>query len=110
LAFKKGAEQAGAVLLEPIVEVEVKVPEAFMGDVIGDLNSKRGRVLGMEPDGKFQVIRAHVPQAEMMRYAVDLKAMTQGRGSFTTKFIGYEEVPARLAETLIPKLKAEQQE
>jgi len=110
LAFRKGAEQAGAVLLEPIVEVEVKVPEAFMGDVIGDLNSKRGRVLGMEPDGKFQVIKAHVPQAEMMRYAVDLKAMTQGRGSFNTKFIGYEEVPARLAESLIPKLKAEQQE
>ncbi|NLP43449.1 MAG: elongation factor G [Peptococcaceae bacterium] len=109
LAFKKGAEQAGAVLLEPVVEVEVKVPESFMGDVIGDLNSKRGRVLGMEPDGKFQVIKAHVPQAEMMRYAVDLKAMTQGRGSFSTKFVGYEEVPARLSESLVAQLKAEQE-
>ncbi|HHV64273.1 MAG TPA: elongation factor G [Peptococcaceae bacterium] len=110
LAFKKGAEQANPVLLEPIVEVEVRVPEAFMGDVIGDLNSKRGRVLGMEPDGKLQVIKAQVPQSEMMRYAIDLKAMTQGRGTFSTKFIGYEEVPARLAEALVAQLKAQQQE
>ncbi|NLO97588.1 MAG: elongation factor G [Peptococcaceae bacterium] len=110
LAFKKGAEQANPTLLEPMVEAEIRVPEAFMGDVIGDLNTKRGRVLGMEPDGKFQVIKAQVPQAEMMRYAIDLKSMTQGRGSFTTKFIGYEEVPARLQETLVAQLKAQQEQ
>lgn len=110
LAFRKGAEQANPVLLEPIVEAEIRVPEVFMGDVIGDLNSKRGRVLGMEPDGKFQVIKAHVPQSEMMRYAIDLKSMTQGRGSFTTKFIGYEEVPAKLAETLVTQLKSQKSE
>jgi len=110
LAFKKGAEQANAVLMEPIVEAEVKVPESFMGDVIGDLNTKRGRVLGMEPDGKFQVIKAQVPQSEMMRYSIDLKAMTQGRGTFSTKFIGYEEVPQRLSESLVAQLKAQQQE
>jgi elongation factor G len=109
LAFKKGAEQAGAVLMEPIVEAEVKVPDTFMGDVIGDLNTKRGRVLGMEPDGKFQVIKAQVPESEMMRYTIDLKAMTQGRGTFTTKFIGYEEVPARLSESLVAQLKAQQE-
>ena len=110
LAFKKGAEQAGPILMEPIVEVEVKVPDTFMGDVIGDLNTKRGRVLGMEPDGKCQVIKAQVPQSEMMRYSIDLKAMTQGRGTFTTKFIGYEEVPQRLCDALVAQLKAQQQE
>ncbi|RJE46715.1 MULTISPECIES: elongation factor G [unclassified Dehalobacter] len=109
LAFKKGAEMANAVLMEPVVEAEVKVPEAFMGDVIGDLNAKRGKVLGMEPDGKFQVIKAHVPQSEMMRYSIDLKAMTQGRGTFTTHFIGYEEVPARLSDALVAQLKKEHQ-
>lgn len=107
LAFKKGAEQASPTLMEPIVEAEIKVPEAFMGDVIGDINTKRGRVLGMEPDGKSQVIKAQVPQSEMMRYTIDLKAMTQGRGSFTTEFIGYEEVPARLCDSLVAKLKAQ---
>jgi elongation factor G len=110
LAFKKGAEMANTVLMEPIVEAEVKVPEAFMGDVIGDLNTKRGRVLGMEPEGKFQVIKAQVPQSEMMRYSIDLKAMTQGRGTFSTKFIGYEEVPARIADSLVAQLKKAQQE
>jgi len=107
IAFKKGAEQASPVLMEPMVEAEIRVPEAFMGDVIGDINTKRGRVLGMEPTGKFQVIKAQVPQSEMMRYTIDLKAMTQGRGSFTTKFIGYEEVPARLCDSLVAKLKAQ---
>ncbi len=79
-----------------------------MGDVIGDINTKRGRVLGMEPEGKFQVIKAQVPQSEMMRYTIDLKAMTQGRGTFTTKFIGYEEVPGRISESLVAQLKAQQ--
>ncbi len=110
LAFKKGAEMANTVLMEPIVEAEVTVPDSFMGDVIGDLNTKRGRVLGMEPSGKFQVIKAQVPQSEMMRYSIDLKAMTQGRGSFITKFIGYEEVPARMTEALVAQLKKIQQE
>ncbi|GAB6174797.1 elongation factor G [Paradesulfitobacterium aromaticivorans] len=108
LAFRKGAEQAKPVLLEPVVEVEVHVPEAFMGDVIGDLNGKRGRVMGMEADGKYQVIRAQVPQAEMMRYAVDLKALTQGRGYFVMKFLQYEEVPAKISDSLVTQLKASQ--
>lgn len=108
LAFKKGAEMAKPVLLEPVVEVEVRVPEAFMGDVIGDLNAKRGRVLGMEADGKYQVIKAHVPQAEMMRYAIDLRSLTQGRGKFKMAFLQYEEVPARISESLVSQLKASQ--
>lgn len=108
VAFRKGAELAKPTLLEPIVEVEVHVPEVFMGDVIGDLNGKRGRVLGMEADGKNQIIRAHVPQSEMMRYAIDLKSLTQGRGSFKMKFIQYEEVPTKLTESLVNQLKSVQ--
>ncbi len=106
LAFRKGAELANPTLLEPIVEVTVKVPEIYMGDVIGDLNGKRGRVLGMEAEGKYQVISAHVPQAEMMRYAIDLKSITQGKGSFKMNFLQYDEVPARLSESLVSELKA----
>lgn len=108
LAFRKGVEQAKPTLLEPVVEVEITVPEAFMGDVIGDLNGKRGRVLGMDAVDKYQVIRAHVPQAEMMRYAIDLRSLTQGRGTFTMKFLQYEEVPSRLTEQIVSQLKAEQ--
>ncbi|MDR1605419.1 MAG: elongation factor G [Gracilibacteraceae bacterium] len=108
-AFKKGMEQASPVLLEPIIEMEIKVPDSFMGDVIGDLNTKRGRVLGMEPQGKFQVIKAQAPQAEMLRYSIDLKSITQGRGSFASKFLGYEEMPAKLCDDLVKKLKAEQE-
>lgn len=109
LAFRKGSELAKPVLLEPVVEVEVRVPEVFMGDVIGDLNSKRGRVLGMEADGKIQIIRAHVPQSEMMRYAIDLKSLTQGRGSFDMQFLKYEEVPAKISENIISQLKSAQE-
>ncbi|MGB9662438.1 MAG: elongation factor G [Moorellaceae bacterium] len=101
MAFKKAMEQAKPVLLEPIMNVEITVPEAFMGDIIGDLNGRRGRILGMEPDGKNQVIRAQVPLAEMYRYAIDLKSLTQGRGHFRMEFDHYEEVPAGIAEKII---------
>jgi len=106
IAFRKGVELAKPTLLEPVVEVEVSVPEIFMGEVIGDLNGKRGRVLGMDSSGKYQIIRAHVPQAEMMRYSIDLRSLTQGRGTFTMKFIQYEEVPGKLSETLVSQLKS----
>ncbi|WP_018305976.1 elongation factor G [Desulfitobacterium hafniense] len=108
MAFRKGAEMAKPTLLEPISEVEIRVPEAYMGDVIGDINGKRGKVLGMEADGKFQVIKAHVPQSEMMRYAIDLKSMTQGRGSFDIRFLKYDEVPSKISEGIINELKAAQ--
>lgn len=109
LAFKKGVQQAKPVLLEPIMEVEVTVPENFMGDIISDFNTKRGRVLGMEPAGKTTKVKAMVPLAEMYRYAIDLKSMTQGRGYFRMEFTGYEEVPARLAEDVVKKAKAAQE-
>ncbi len=110
LAFKKGAQQAKPVLLEPVMNVEVIVPESYMGDIIGDFNTKRGRILGMEPEGKTTRVKAMVPLAEMYRYAIDLKSMTQGRGSFRMEFASYEEVPARLSEEIIKKAKAENAE
>ena len=106
MAFKKGTQQANPILLEPIMEVEVTVPENFMGDIIGDFNTKRGRILGMESADKKTKIKALAPLAELTRYAVDLKSMTQGRGSFQMRFNSYEEVPAYLAEELIKKAKA----
>jgi len=110
IAYKKGMEQAKPVLLEPIMEVEVTVPESFMGDIISDFNGKRGKILGMDPAGNNTKVKALVPLAEMYTYAIDLKAMTQGRGSFTMKFNGYEEVPERLAQEIIKKAQQEKEE
>ena len=109
MAFKKGCLEAKPVLLEPIMNVEVIVPEVFMGDVMGDLNKKRGRILGMEARGANQVIKALVPLAEMRRYAIDLRSITQGRGLYTMKFDHYEEVPANVAETIIEEAKKEKE-
>jgi len=108
MAFKKGFMDAKPILLEPIVNVTVTVPEEYMGDIIGDLNKKRGRILGMDPNHGFQVIRAQVPLSEMFKYAIDLRSITQGRGEFEMEFDHYEEVPANLAETIIAAAKANQ--
>lgn len=105
MAFKKGFMDAKPILLEPILQVEVKVPEEFMGDIIGDLNKKRGKILGMEPDGKNQIVRALAPQAELTKYAIDLRSMTQGRADFEITFDHYEEVPSQLAEAIIAEAK-----
>jgi len=110
LAFKKGVEAAKPVLLEPIVNVQIEVPDTYMGDIIGDLNSKRGRVMGMEPVGTKQMIKAQVPLAEMARYTIDLKSMTQGRGKFKMEFSHYEEVPAQFADKIIQKAKQDREE
>ena len=108
IAFKKGIAEAKPVLLEPIMAVEVAVPDEYMGDVMGDMNKRRGRILGMDQQpGGGQLIMAEAPQAEMYEYAIDLRAMTQGRGSFTMEFVRYEEVPAQLAEEIIEKSKKE---
>lgn len=101
MAFKKGTSQAKPVLLEPIMDIEVVVPESYMGDIIGDLNKRRGRIMGMEPRDGMQHIKAQAPMAEMFRYATDLRSMTQGRGSYSSNFSHYEEVPAQLAEKII---------
>ena len=108
LSFKNGMEKANPVLLEPVMNVEVTVPEQFMGDIMGDFNSRRGRILGMESrEGGVQVIRATAPLAELADYAIVLKSITQGRGTFKMEFFQYEETPARLAEEIIEKRKAE---
>jgi elongation factor G len=101
LAFQEAAKRAKPVLLEPVFAVEVVTPEEFMGDVIGDLNRRRGRVEGMEPRGNAQVVKAHVPLSEMFGYATDVRSMTQGRATYTMQFDRYEEVPTNIAERVI---------
>ena len=101
LAFKSCCEKAGLVLLEPIMNVEVTVPDQFTGDVMGDLNARRGRIMGMEVQGNLQVIKAQAPQAEMYKYSNSLRSMTQGRGFFTMEFSHYEETPREAAQKVI---------
>ncbi|KTB48847.1 elongation factor G [Dehalogenimonas alkenigignens] len=106
-ALKKGMEQAGPVLLEPIVSLQINVPSSIVGDIIGDLNTKRAHVQGMNPDGDRTIIEAMAPLAEVQRYAVNLKSLTQGRGSFTMKFDHYQQVPANLTQKLVADRAAE---
>lgn len=106
IAFKKAAEQAKPTLLEPILKVSILVPEEYTGDIMGDLNSRRGRVLGMDTQGDKQVINANVPMAEFLRYAPDLRSMTGGRGTFVTEFDHYDEVPGDLSQKVIEKINA----
>jgi len=101
MAFKKAAEQAQPTLLEPIMKVTITTPDEFMGDIMGDLNGRRGRVLGMDSAGKNQIINAHVPMAEFLTYAPDLRSMTAGRGMYTMEFSHYDEVPAQIAEKIV---------
>jgi elongation factor G len=105
IAIKSAAEKAKPVLLEPIMAVEVVVPEEYMGDVIGDLNSRRGRIEGLELRGTSQIIKSLVPLAEMFGYATDVRSRTQGRGSFTMHFGKYEEVPNNIAEEIISRVQ-----
>lgn len=110
LAFQNASENAAPVVLEPLLEVEVDVPEAFTGDVMGDLNGRRGRIQGIEPLGNGrQLVRAIVPMSEMVKYALDLRSITRGRGRFRTKPSSYEEVPFNIAQQLIEKYKKEKQ-
>lgn len=108
--FKKAVMNAGPVLLEPIYIVTVTVPADYMGDIMGDMNSRRARVLGMDQEGTKSVVRAEVPLAEMQTYAQDLRSMTQGRGVFSMEFSGYGRVPPHLQNDLVAKLRAEQEE
>lgn len=110
LAFKKGIVEAKPCLLEPIMHVEILIPDEYMGDVMGDMNKRRGKILGMEPqNGGIQKVMAEAPQAELFDYAVTLRSMTQARGSFTMNFERYEELPAHLAEKVIARHKAEEE-
>jgi elongation factor G len=110
MCFKKGILEAQPTLLEPIMELEVTVPDDCMGDVIGDLNSRRGKVVGMDSKGKNQIIRASAPMAEVLKYAPDLRSITGGRGMFTMKHSHYEEVPAHLQEQLVAETQKDKEE
>lgn len=105
-AFKKGMTDGSPVLLEPIMNITITVPDSFTGDIIGDLNTKRAHVLGMNPNQGVNVIQAKVPLSEVLRYAIDLRSMTQGRGTFTIGFDHYQSVPALQAQKIIAAHKA----
>ncbi len=107
LAIRKAAADAGPVLLEPVMDVEVRVPERYLGDIMSDVNTKRGKILGTEPDGGVQIVRALVPESEMLKFALDLRSITQGRGTFTMKLSHYDEMPAHLARSLIDEFQKE---
>jgi len=105
MCLKKAVQEANPTLLEPIMKLEIFVPEESMGDVMGDLNSRRGRVLGMDTQGRIQVIKAQAPMSEVLKYAIDLNALTAGRGTFKSEFSHYEELPAQMAEKVIAETK-----
>ena len=107
MAFKEAMTQANPVLLEPVMHVEVHIPDAYMGDITGDLNHKRGRILGMNVEEGMEVVVAEVPYAEMRKYATELRSMTQGRGSFEMSFVRYEQVPPNVAAEIIARHQAE---
>ena len=108
MGFKEGARRAGAVLLEPIMAVEVVTPEEYLGDVMGDLNSRRGRIEGMNPRKDAQVVKAHVPLSEMFGYATSMRSMTQGRALYSMHFSHYEQVPKNIAEQIVEKVKGKE--
>ena len=110
MAFQKGVMDCQPILLEPIVNIEIEVPDEYMGDVIGDLNSRRGRVQGMDSNGSNQIIKGQVPLAEILKYAPDLRSMTSGRGNFTYTESHYDEVPAYIAEKIIAEFKKDKEE
>ena len=110
IADKKGCMDAGPALLEPIMHVEVFVPDDYMGDIMGDMNKRRGRIMGMNQVDGLQKLEAEAPLAEMFKYATDLRSMTQARGSFHMKFERYEEVPAAVAQKIIESAKHEEEE
>ena len=107
MAFKAAAEKAHPVLLEPYVKVEVTVPEDYMGDVIGDLNSRRGKIDGMEPRNNLQIIHAFVPLSEMFGYSTDLRSKTQGRGNYSMEVAYYDEVPKNISDAIVARYKGE---
>ena len=106
-AMREALAQAEPVLLEPIMLVTLSVPETYVGDVIGDLNSRRGRPQGMEPDGAMTQIKAEVPMAEVLSYAPDLRSITAGQGDYTLEFVRYEEVPGHLAQKVVAQAPEE---
>ncbi len=105
MAIRKGALDAGPVLLEPIVQADIRVPEKSLGAIMSDINGRRGKILGTEPDDGYEKVRATVPEHEMLRFALDLRSITQGRGTFHQKFSHYDEMPQHLAKAIIEEFQ-----
>jgi elongation factor G len=107
MAFKEALRKAKPALLEPIMSVEVTTPDEYMGDVIGDLNSRRGRVGGMDQRGNSQIVRAHVPLSEMFGYSTDLRSRTQGRATYSMQFDSYQQTPASVQEEIVARVRGD---
>ena len=110
MGFKKAFMDARPVILEPIMTMEITVPSDMVGDVIGDINSRRGKVLGMKPMGASQIVQAQVPLAEVLSYAITLRSITADRGSFSMEFSHYEELPSHMVEKVIAASSADEKE
>jgi elongation factor G len=110
LAFKKAMESCRPTLLEPIVTLSISIPDEFMGDVIGDLSSRRGKVLGSDSQAGITEVKANVPMNEILRYAPDLRSMTGGQGVFTMEFAHYEEAPAPVAEKVMAEYQGSKED
>ena len=110
LSYADGVAAAGPCFLEPIMEAKITVPDDYLGDILGDMNKRRGRILGTDSAAGKQVITAEVPQAEMFRYATDLRSMTQGRGKFEMHLVRYEEVPGSANDKIIADAKKREEE
>ena len=106
-AFRDAMQKAGPKLLEPVMKVEVITPEEYMGDVMGDLSSRRGRIEGMEANGNTQTVRAQVPLSEMFGYSTDLRSRTQGRATYTMQFDSYQQVPGAIADEIVKRVRGE---
>ena len=110
MGFKNAAANAGLVLLEPIMDVDITIPDEYMGQVSGDINSKRGRIVGVEAKGGMQIVKSQAPLAEMFKYGSELRSITGGRGYYTMRFSHYEIVPQRVAEKIIQASKKDKKE
>ena len=110
MAFKEACQKAGPTLLEPIMKVVVTAPESYMGDVMGDINKRRGRIMGTAADGDKTIVLAEAPQAELLQYTTALRSITRGNGKFAAEFLDYEEVPRELAEKIAAERAAEKEE
>jgi elongation factor G len=110
MALRDAIAKAKPVLLEPVMRVDIGIPDAYLGEITGDLNHKRGRVIGMSMDEGTQIVQAEVPLAEMAKYATELRSMTQGRGTFEMEFARYEQVPANVANEIIANHQSEEEE
>ena len=110
MGFKKAFLDANPVLLEPVYDVMIKVPEEYMGDIMGDISGRRGKIMGMDSDGRFQVINAKIPLAELHKYSTVLRSMTSGRGIHKRAFSHYEEVPGDISQKIIEQTQKEKEE